>query len=90
MPGSNVSWASELESLLVAAPGVRSAAAGARNGRLVGWVVADSLSAFSMNEVYGHVARLAAPDALPDFLLLVDDIPLLPDGAVDRRGLVWP
>jgi acyl-CoA synthetase (AMP-forming)/AMP-acid ligase II len=90
VPGLNVSWASELESLLVAAPGVRFAAAGERSGQLVGWIVADSLSTFSMEEVYEHVARLAAPNALPDYLLLVDDIPLLPSGGVDRRGLVWP
>lgn len=89
MTRSDVSGAQELEALLAATPGVRSAAAGARNGQLVGWVVARG-AAFSMNDVYAHVARRASPNAVPEFLLLVDDIPVLPDGEVDRHSLVWP
>lgn len=85
----DVSWAKELEARLADAPGVRFAAAGARNGQLVGWVVAGG-SAFSMNDVYEYVVRRAQPSAVPEFLLLVDDIAMLPDGEVDRHSLVWP
>jgi acyl-CoA synthetase (AMP-forming)/AMP-acid ligase II len=58
--------------------------------RLVGWVVAVDAPTFSMEAVYEHVVRRAAADALPDYLLLVDEIPRRPDGAPDHVQLVWP
>lgn len=84
----------DLEVHLANAPGVTSAAAMMRQtptrAQVVGWVVAADPGSFSMAAVHEYVVLHAPTSALPDYLLLVDEISRDPDGGLQHHRLVWP
>ncbi len=76
----------EVEAALAAQPGVRRAAVAAHGSRLVGYIVGDA-------EIGALQDRLR--DSLPDYLVpaeivVLDELPLNPNGKVDRRALPEP
>jgi amino acid adenylation domain-containing protein/non-ribosomal peptide synthase protein (TIGR01720 family) len=85
----------EIETALAAHPGVARAAVVAREDtpgqrRLVGYLVPAGRSAPTPAELREHLAR-----ALPDYMLpagyvLLDELPLSPNGKLDRRALPAP
>ncbi|MBO2450704.1 amino acid adenylation domain-containing protein [Actinomadura barringtoniae] len=76
----------EVEAVLAAQPGVRRAAVAAHGTRLVGYVVGDiDLGALEAR------LRAALPGYLvPTDLLILEELPLNPNGKVDRRALPEP
>ncbi|MEU8802030.1 amino acid adenylation domain-containing protein [Spirillospora sp. NPDC048819] len=76
----------EVEAVLAAQPGVRSAAVAAHGSRLVGYVVGDVDA-----EVLDDRLRGLLPGYLvPAELVVLDELPLNPNGKVDRRALPEP
>ncbi|SNS55159.1 amino acid adenylation domain-containing protein [Actinomadura mexicana] len=76
----------EVESALAAQPGVRRAAVAAHGSRLVGYVTGD---------VEPETLDAALCAVLPDYLVpadlvVLDELPLNPNGKVDRRALPEP
>nr|WP_264085189.1 non-ribosomal peptide synthetase [Kibdelosporangium phytohabitans] len=74
----------EVETALLAQDGVRAAVAVVRDDRLIGYVVGESA---------GLTAALAErlPEQLvPSVIVPLDEIPLLPNGKVDRKALPEP
>ncbi|GIG60039.1 hypothetical protein Lfu02_44110 [Longispora fulva] len=76
----------EVEAALRALPGVRDAAAGVRDDRLVAWIVGDAT---------GPELRAALKSRLPDQLVPgayvpVEALPLSPSGKLDRSRLPAP
>ncbi|WP_345624567.1 amino acid adenylation domain-containing protein [Streptomyces ziwulingensis] len=88
----------EVEAVLRRCPGVSRAAVVARDldqgsgGHLVGYVVADRTAA---EPVDGAQVRRFAADRLPDFMvpaavMVIDSVPLTPNGKLDRGALPEP
>ncbi|MFG2089078.1 amino acid adenylation domain-containing protein [Spirillospora sp. NPDC048824] len=88
----------EVEAVLAAQPGVRSAAVAAHGSRLVGYVVGDTDAEIDAEVDAGVDAgvldgrlRGLLPDYLvPAELIVLDELPLNPNGKVDRRALPEP
>ncbi|HEU5471981.1 MAG TPA: amino acid adenylation domain-containing protein [Actinophytocola sp.] len=78
----------EIEAVLRAHPGVRQVAVAARDGRLVGYVVpAGGLSEDDLREL--AASRLPAY-MVPGAFLMLDRLPLSPNGKLDRAALPEP
>ncbi|TDD29944.1 amino acid adenylation domain-containing protein [Actinomadura sp. KC06] len=76
----------EVEAALAAQPGVRRAAVAAHGSRLVGYVTGD-VGAEDLRERLGALL----PDYLvPAEVVVLDELPLNPNGKVDRRALPEP
>ncbi|MFD2474612.1 amino acid adenylation domain-containing protein [Amycolatopsis silviterrae] len=76
----------EIEAKLSAHPAVSDAVVVVRDDRLIGYAVADE------STVDGSVLRSALAESLPDFLVpaavvLLDALPVTPNGKVDRTAL---
>ncbi|SDH33307.1 amino acid adenylation domain-containing protein [Lentzea fradiae] len=82
----------ELETVLLAHPSVRSAVAVAREDdgrkRLVAYVVVDG--DVTPAELREHAARTLPDFMVPAAVVLLDELPVTPNGKVDRRLLVAP
>ncbi|NUT35321.1 MAG: AMP-binding protein [Hamadaea sp.] len=76
----------EIEHALAAAPGVALAAVGVAGSRLIGYVVADA-DQFDRRAVRRHLLDAMPAAALPQQLILVDALPLLPNGKIDHGEL---
>ena len=82
----------EIDSSLLALPGVRGAAAAVRRSKsgnqiLVGYVAADP--GFDAAAATEHL-RATMPAALVPRLAVVDDLPTRTSGKIDRDALPWP
>lgn len=86
----------EVEAALAAIPGVTSALVVARAGRLVGYVVvADLRSESGAGQVEPATLRARVRSLLPDYMVpaavvILDALPTLPNGKIDRRALPEP
>ncbi|MGZ3145658.1 amino acid adenylation domain-containing protein [Lentzea chajnantorensis] len=82
----------ELEAVLLRHRAVRSAVAVVRldegRKRLVAYVVPDG--AVTAEELREHAARLVPDFMVPAAVVLLDELPVTPNGKVDRRLLVAP
>ncbi|MBL4671546.1 MAG: AMP-binding protein, partial [Arenicella sp.] len=86
----------EVESSLLSLPCVQDAVVVARDepARLVAYVVANP-QAYTNESVLIETCRSELTSALPDYMvpslfMLLDEIPLTPNGKVDRKGLPAP
>ncbi|TIC79661.1 amino acid adenylation domain-containing protein [Nocardioides sp. GY 10113] len=85
----------EIDSALLALPGVAAAAAAVRrsatgNQLLVGYVALDvAVDAFDAHAATAHL-RATMPAALVPRLAVVEEIPTRTSGKVDRDALPWP
>ncbi|HEY5851481.1 MAG TPA: amino acid adenylation domain-containing protein [Lysobacter sp.] len=85
----------EIEALLATHPGVARVVVAAREDRpgdvrLVGYVVAAEGQAVDEATLLSHL-RGSLPDyMIPQHLMLLDAIPLLPNGKIDRKSLPVP
>lgn len=89
----------EVEAALVNAPGVDTALAVARSGRLVGYVVGHAVSVSdgsgSDAPPDASVVRAAVRNVLPDYMVpssvvVLDSFPTLANGKIDRHALPQP
>ncbi|HEX7239970.1 MAG TPA: amino acid adenylation domain-containing protein, partial [Longimicrobiaceae bacterium] len=81
----------EVEAARAAHPGVRSAAAVARAGRLVGYVVAaDPQAPPAAEALRGWLAERLPEYMVPAVLVPLDALPLTAHGKLDRRALPDP
>ncbi|MDL9946104.1 amino acid adenylation domain-containing protein [Gordonia sp. ABSL11-1] len=89
----------EVEAALVSVPGVDTALAVARSGRLVGYVVGHAVAVSdgsgSDAPPDASVVRAAVRDVLPDYMVpssvvVLDSFPTLANGKIDRRALPEP
>ncbi|MCP2243403.1 non-ribosomal peptide synthetase [Lentzea aerocolonigenes] len=82
----------ELETVLLGHPSVRSAVAVAREDegrkRLVAYVVTDGR--VTPAQLRGHAARVLPDFMVPAAVVLLDELPVTPNGKVDRRLLIAP
>ncbi|WP_346044517.1 amino acid adenylation domain-containing protein [Actinomadura chokoriensis] len=76
----------EVEAVLGAQPGVRRAAVAAHGSRLVGYVVGDA----GTGALHEALRSLLPGHLVPDDLVVLDALPLNPNGKVDRRSLPEP
>ncbi|TDD79374.1 amino acid adenylation domain-containing protein [Actinomadura darangshiensis] len=76
----------EVEAVLAARPGVRRAAVAAHGTRLVGYVVGDIDAA----ALHDSLRALLPGYLVPAELVVLDELPLNPNGKVDRRALPEP
>ncbi|GAA2899412.1 hypothetical protein GCM10010517_64910 [Streptosporangium fragile] len=77
----------EIEAVLAAQPGVRQAAVAARSGsRLVGYVVGDA----DLDALHARLGEILPDYLVPSRLVALDELPLNPNGKVDRRALPEP
>lgn len=84
----------EVEAALAEHPGVRHAAAAARqvepgDRRIVGYVVAGS-SGIDLAALRAHARRLLPEPMVPESFVVLDALPLTPNGKVDRAALPEP
>ncbi|MGD9484520.1 amino acid adenylation domain-containing protein [Streptomyces sp. TRM70308] len=77
----------EVEAALGAVPGVRAAAAVLRSSRLVGYVVAASVTG---EAVRAHLAARLPEHLVPAVVVVLDALPLTPNGKLDRAALPAP
>ncbi|MCX4692920.1 non-ribosomal peptide synthetase [Streptomyces sp. NBC_01408] len=81
----------EVESGLLSVAGVDRAVAVVDEGVLVGYVVAGPSAAVLDGAVVREGARKVLPDYMvPTVVVVLDEIPLTPNGKVDRRALPAP
>ena len=90
----------DVESALTSVPGVTTALVVARAGRLVGYVVADrypeqNWTGEKQAPVEPATLRAAVRAMLPDYMVpatvvVLDALPTLPNGKIDRRALPEP
>jgi amino acid adenylation domain-containing protein len=88
----------EVETALMAHPGVREAvvmaistgAAGAGEGRLVAYVVAHEQTELSVAELRTHLEQGLPMYMIPSVFMMLEQIPLTPNGKVNRRALPVP
>lgn len=86
---------SEIESVMLEAPGVRAAAATVREDvpgiqQLVGYVVAKDGSLPAEAELKNILRQRLAPYMVPAMIETIEELPRLPSGKVDRRALPAP
>ena len=85
----------EIEQVLLGARGVKRAVAVAREDipgdvRLAGYVVADDGASLDEKALFEHLRAKLPGYMVPQHLLLLGAVPLLPNGKVDRKGLPAP
>jgi amino acid adenylation domain-containing protein len=85
----------EIEQVLLAAPGVARAVVVARQDapgdvRLVGYVVRDGSGGTDDHALFEHARGKLPGYMVPQHLVWLDAIPLLPNGKVDRKALPAP
>ena len=85
----------EVETALMAHAGVREAVvvattAGAGEGRLVAYVVAHEQTEVSVGELRTHLEQRLPMYMVPSVFMMLDRIPLTPNGKVNRRALPVP
>ena len=78
----------DIEVALAQHPAVRTAAVALRDGRLVAWVTLAA--AADPAELRRHVAGLLPTALVPGVVAVVDEMPTLPNGKVDRMSLPTP
>ncbi|WP_301175967.1 non-ribosomal peptide synthetase [Actinomadura geliboluensis] len=76
----------EVEAALAARPGVRRAAVAAHGSRLVGYITGDA----DPEDVRASLRELLPGYLVPSELVVLDELPLNPNGKVDRRALPEP
>ncbi|WP_255275828.1 non-ribosomal peptide synthetase [Actinomadura madurae] len=76
----------EVEAVLAAQPGVRRAAVTAHRSRLVGYVAGDA----DPGALHDALGTLLPDYLVPAELVVLDELPLNPNGKVDRRALPEP
>ncbi|NKZ05444.1 non-ribosomal peptide synthetase [Actinomadura latina] len=76
----------EVEAVLAARPGVRRAAVAAHGSRLVGYIVGDA----DTQALHESLRSLLPGHLVPADLVVLDELPLNPNGKVDRRSLPEP
>jgi amino acid adenylation domain-containing protein/non-ribosomal peptide synthase protein (TIGR01720 family) len=82
----------EVETALARHPGVAAAAAAARRDdsghtRLVGYVVPSGTRAPDLAELRAFLTGLLPSQAVPSAVVVLDALPLTPNGTLDRRAL---
>jgi amino acid adenylation domain-containing protein len=85
----------EVETVLLAHPGVRSAAAVVREDqpgdqRLVAYVVGEGGAPVATDDLRGFLRERLPGFMVPSAVLVLDDLPLTPSGKLDRRRLPAP
>ncbi|MEW2359810.1 amino acid adenylation domain-containing protein [Spirillospora sp. NPDC029432] len=81
----------EIETVLAAQPSVRQAAVAVHPGpRLVGYVTGDAGGAVDADALLGRLGELLPSYLVPAELVVLDEMPLNPNGKVDRRALPEP
>lgn len=85
----------EIEQVLLAAEGVKRAVVTVREDapgdvRLVGYVVAEDGAAADEHVLFEHARGKLPGYMVPQHLVVLDAIPLLPNGKVDRKSLPAP
>jgi acyl carrier protein len=85
----------EIEAALRQHPSVREAAAVARNeetgeARLVAYVVAQRGKSLMANELRAHLRERLPEYMIPALFVTLDEMPLTPNGKIDRRALPSP
>ncbi|MEO3782579.1 amino acid adenylation domain-containing protein [Actinocorallia sp. B10E7] len=76
----------EVETVLAAQEGVRRAAVAERSGRLVGYIVGET----DLEALRGRLAELLPDYLVPSLLVRRDELPLNPNGKLDRKALPEP
>ncbi|GII31096.1 non-ribosomal peptide synthetase [Planotetraspora mira] len=76
----------EIEGRLAALPDVREAAVTAHDGALVAYVTGTA----DTDALRGHLAETLPPYMVPDVWVPLDELPMTPNGKVDRRALAPP
>lgn len=80
----------EVESVLRALPGVADVACAARDDRLIAWFVAEESRTPSLAEFRAWIRDRLPAYMMPSLFVPIDEIPLTPNGKVDRRLLPDP
>ena len=78
----------DIEAALHSHPAVRAAMVGDDGDRLVAWV--STSSAVSDLELRQHLFDVLPRSLVPDAIVLLDSLPMLPNGKVDRAALPEP
>ncbi|MFI6638593.1 amino acid adenylation domain-containing protein [Streptomyces sp. NPDC050504] len=77
----------EVEAALGAVPGVTAAAAAVRSSRLVGYVVSGTATG---DAVRAHLAERLPEHMVPAAVVVLDELPVTPNGKLDRAALPAP
>ncbi|MEL5954365.1 amino acid adenylation domain-containing protein [Streptomyces sp. CLV115] len=77
----------EVETALAAVPGVTAAAAALRSSRLIGYVVSASVTG---DEARAHLAGRLPEHMVPAAVVVLDRLPVTPNGKLDRAALPAP
>ncbi|MET9662797.1 amino acid adenylation domain-containing protein, partial [Streptomyces sp. NPDC006510] len=77
----------EVEAALAAVPGVTAAAAAVRSSRLVGYVVSTTVTG---DEARAHLAGRLPEHLVPAAVVVLDRLPVTPNGKLDRTALPAP
>ncbi|WP_051028054.1 non-ribosomal peptide synthetase [Nocardia higoensis] len=85
----------EVESALRACPGVRHAAAKVQRGdstgdRLIGYVVPEPGAGTDPAAVLAHLGQRLAPQMVPATVVVLEALPVTPNGKLDRAALPEP
>jgi amino acid adenylation domain-containing protein len=78
----------DIESALNAHPRVNAAVAGVRDNRLAAWVTV--LAPMDQAELRSHAATLLPATMVPGTVVVLDRLPTLPNGKIDRAALPAP
>ncbi|WP_214108307.1 non-ribosomal peptide synthetase [Acrocarpospora catenulata] len=78
----------EVEAVLSAHPAVAVCVVTAPGGKLVGYV--EPKAAVSVTELLGHLAERLPEHMVPTILMIMDRLPLNPNGKIDRGALPQP
>src|ERR1051325_9494120 len=81
----------EIEALLKQYPAVRECAVIVREDvpgdkRIIAYLLAESERAISTDELYGYVSRKLPGYMVPSTCVMLDEMPLTPNGKVNRRA----
>ncbi|MFD0021178.1 amino acid adenylation domain-containing protein [Streptomyces sp. NPDC058382] len=77
----------EVEAALAAVPGVTAAAAGVRASRLIGYIASTSVTA---EQARAHLAERLPEHMVPAAVVVLDRLPVTPNGKLDRAALPAP